>query len=409
MKFTYLDKIINNSLLENRVTYEPTVRELNGKEILLSVNKGKYVIENKHFPFDVKLNISSNSCIEIKNCIFDGVLLVNPMSSEDFNQILEVTLFKTIVSKKVNLNRVANYERIDLDCCLIGSANLTNEYIGEINIFKSEIHSICLESTIIKLLSIKDSYITKVINYTDTVEKNYVDLNSILGIHKKFNNINWNLFIDSEQLENSLSEQKMYKKILRERIFFRKKDQYNITNDDLRKNISLCKNSIQDIKKQSRINCLRYIQLFKKSNDESIDDQVISELNYLYLKNKKYSLGVYILLSMIGFFYRPSKVIILSALIVFFFGFFIFIIDLSSNATSSIFTIDCLLKLLNSIYTSGLTFFTIGTFNISPEESVIISIFKQVVTLLEAGLGIILTSTILVSFMNKYLFSYRNN
>ncbi|MGP8154910.1 MAG: ion channel [Smithella sp.] len=55
------------------------------------------------------------------------------------------------------------------------------------------------------------------------------------------------------------------------------------------------------------------------------------------------------------------------------------------------------------IFFSGITFFTIGYSDILKETVSTIEPIRKILDLIEAGIGIILTSTILISFMNKYL------
>ena len=64
---------------------------------------------------------------------------------------------------------------------------------------------------------------------------------------------------------------------------------------------------------------------------------------------------------------------------------------------------NVLRELINSVYFSGITFFTIGYSDTLGEAPKSVEPLRQILILIEAAMGIILTSTILLSFMNKYL------
>jgi len=414
--FEHIEKIINNNPLEKQDMYVPGNSELISEEIVLHVNKKKLILENLHFVYDVKFNIISDSSISIKNCTFDKSVIFKPNLEIDSEPTLDIRIFKTIASTYINFNRCAKYGTIELDCCVTHSANFADDSIEHISIYRSEIDNLYLESNIINTLSITDSYICKITNYAKDIKTVEIDADSIRGYYSKFKNIKLNNFIDYAYIKKCRSEIIKNKNLLIMRLMHGAADGYKISNDDLKNNISVSKEAIKETKQLSRKNYLRYIQLLKKSTDESIDDHVISELNYLYLKNKKYSWYIFILLSSIGFFYKPSRVILLSVTTILFFGLMLFALDHLTCSTanlSNLFTTDYPSqtgeKLLNAMYSSGLTFFTLGYSLPTTKAVASIQHIKQFFTLMEAGIGIILTSTILISFMNKYLFSYRNN
>ena len=135
------------------------------------------------------------------------------------------------------------------------------------------------------------------------------------------------------------------------------------------------------------------------SRDETIDDSVISELNYLYHKNKDHSPLVYFLLSMVGFFHKPFRPIVTSCLVIIIFGISFYsiknfdnrMLTLSELLNPNIMAI-VLTDLIDSVYFSGITFFTIGYSDIIGESNSILEPTRKLLILLEAGIGIILTS-----------------
>ncbi len=110
---------------------------------------------------------------------------------------------------------------------------------------------------------------------------------------------------------------------------------------------------------------------------------------------------VYIPLNLIGFFYKPSKIIFLSIITIFVFGLIFHTFDTYDN---QLITWSKIMgKLANDIYFSGLTFLTIG-YPATPANSIeSIHIIKKIFVIFEAGIGILLSSSLLISFMNKYL------
>lgn len=408
-RFKHIDKILNNNPRVKQDKYVPKLLELIDGSVVLTVAGNELLLENLHFEEDVKIKIYNKSEINIKNCTFEGILIFSPQPEGVISGI-DIFVFKTIVKNKINFNRVANYARAELDCCVTSSANFSDDNIDFVKIFKSEIDEVYFEGTTVKELSITHSFIKNIINYDLNARDIYIDIESILNNYKKFNEIKVSSFINDEYIKESKSKIKEYNNLIKSKKSLNPNKSFKEFKNDLINNINVEKKSIVDHKKIARSHYLKYIQTIKKSKDESIDDSVISELNYLYFKNKKYSPLIYLLLSSVGFFYKPSKAIFLSVLTILTFGIAFYSINhfgdrlltLSEICTPSILN-KVAGEFVDAIYMSGITFFTIGYPGNLGEAVSFVELIRKVLILIEAGMGIILISTILISFMNKYL------
>lgn len=247
-------------------------------------------------------------------------------------------------------------------------------------------------------------------NYNLDATNIYIDLESILNHYKAFKHIQLTSFLNEGHLYDCRLRIKEYRNLIKSRSSLNPDKSFLEFKKDLIHNINVENESIKEGKVTARAHYLKYIQIIKQSKDESIDDGVISELNYLYFKNKQYSPLISLLLNSVGYFYKPSRAILLSVYMIVIFGIAFYSINnfgcrfltLSEISTPSALS-RVAADLINSIYFSGITFFTIGYSDIIGESVSTIEPIRKVLILLEAGLGIILTSTILLSFMNKYL------
>ena len=408
-KFKHIDKIINNRPRAKQDKYAPKPHELIDESIVLRVTDNEFVLEDIHFEEDVKIEIVNKSEIKILNCTFEQTLIISPETEGDLNGI-DILVYKTIVKNNININRVANYVRTELDCCVTSSVNFSDDNIDLVRIFRSEIDEVYFEGTIVKELSITHSFIKRIMNYNLDATNIYIDLESILNHYKTFKNIKLTSFLNEGHLNDCRLRIKEYRNLIKSRSSLNPNKSFLEFKKDLIHNINVENESIKEGKVTARAHYLKYIQIIKQSKDESIDDGVISELNYLYFKNKQYSPLISLLLNSVGYFYKPSRAILLSVYMILIFGIAFYSINnfgcrfltLSEISTPSVLS-RVAVDLINSIYFSGITFFTIGYSDIIGESVSTIEPIRKVLILLEAGIGIILTSTILLSFMNKYL------
>ncbi len=408
-KFKHIDEIIKNNPREEQVEYTPNAFELIDETIQLRAAKSLYVLENAHFKNDVRINICTNSEVEIKNCTFDGYLIINPQAQDGLTEIV-VRLYKVLVNHRINFLRVANYVEANIDCCVASSVNFFDDNVDFVRIHRSEIDEVYFEGTNVQKISITRSFIKRISNYDLISSSIYIDLESILNHYGKFKNIKVDDFVDYKVIHEHKSKIKEYKKYIKSKESLNPSKTFSEFKADVLNNISLANRSIVNHNKSARSQYLKYIQLIMKSKDESIDDSVISELNYLYFKNKEYPCYIHFLLNSIGFFYRPSRAILSALLVIIGFGIVYYLMAhfgfrfLSyKELFSATKLLDVAGELIDSIYFSGITFFTIGYSDIIGAASKSIEPFRKITILIEAAMGIILTATILVSFMNKYL------
>lgn len=409
-KFKFIDKIIEQKYVDSRKEYTPTMGTDFGEEINLTSTAPEFLLENLIFHKTLKISIPHATKITIKNCLFNGALIINPDSNNTLKDI-EVFIYKTVANQNININRLADFKSINVDCCVIESIYIRDVGIGELSFFGSEILEVGFDGTKIKNLEITDNFLS-VLKYEHLqIEKINIDITSILAYHKKLNKIRVNNFYDKSLLENWTSQMNEYEKQLAGNEIpdnYKTRKEYERV---LKHNIKVCRDSISDHQERCRQYLLNFYLLLKKSIHASIDNYVLSDLNYFFYRNKKYNPIIWTVLFAFGFFYKPSRVIFSSILSVIFFGIVFYMI---SHANSALLSFSDLLnpniintvfhELANSVYFSGITFYTVGYSDLLDGFVSGNYIFiKQLLVIIEAAIGIIFSSAILISFMNKYI------
>jgi hypothetical protein len=409
VEFEYKEIILQNEQRKNLSEFKRGIFDLIEDWIILKAGLEPCVLENFHFKHNVKIKAYKNSIIKIENCSFDGCLIIYPEGEDDISGI-NIYIYNTIVNNRINFNRVANYQDVSIYYSVIRSANFTDSKVDLLKIFRSEIDEVYFEGVNVNELEIKRSYIKKILNYDLISSSIKIDIESVLNHYKKLSNIKKDDFINHENINDACSKIKEFKKCIKSKKSPNPKTTFSELKVDMLQNVIIAKKIISKEKLIARSHFLKYIQLILSSKDESVDGNVISELNYIYFKNTKYPWYIHFLLSSVGFFYKPSKAILSSFLAIVFFGIVFYIIHHFNCRLLSLEELfykgnffNVFSEVIDAIYFSGITFFTIGYGETLGVASNSIEPIRKIFILSEAGTGILLTSSVLISFINKYL------
>jgi len=371
----------------------------------INISEREKQFNNLIFDKTVRFCVRSDCKINIENSTFKGSLIVMP---EEAVQIT-VFAFKVTVNDSINLNREAMYKSVEIDSCVAKSVIFSDYYADNVTIYKSELDEVIFESTIVNDLSIKRSIIRRFSMYDFAPRKVWLDVETILGGKVSVSSLTYKSFINIDYINDCNSKISELKELLKSGVSLNPNKSSNEFCNDMVNNIQVYKDSIAEHKNNSRLNFLRFMLLAKKSSDESVDDIVISDLSFVFFRNRKYKKILFILLWCVGFFYKPLRVLACSISIIITFGLIYYTI---LNFNNRFFLIEdftmistwrqIVIDLVNAIYFSGITFFTIGFGDIAGNDSTIAEVARKGFVLIEAGLGILLSSTVLVSFLNRY-------
>lgn len=405
-KFKHIKDIIQKNYLRNLSIYQPKASEDYGTEgIKLDCLKSKFKLKNLVFTRDVEIKLKTTADISINSCVFRGSLRIHSDTQEDLNDI-ELLIFKSIIYDLFCIGPHVGYKSINVDCIAAREMFVTAD-AKYVNIYRSEIPKLEFEGGIIDNFVLKDSFMQILSYYHTRFREVDIDTKTFLKYFKKLENIKIGNFY-TDFLDKAQREIKIEKKKLKNKEF-----PANIPASECVKiiirNIRIKKELIDKCKHDARIKYLDFLSLLKKSKNESIDSQVIADLNYNYYKNKAYNPLVYCMMWALGFFYRPLRIIVSSTIIIFVFGLaYLLLAHLGSSPVISEnkmpFNIaEYLSVLVKYIYFSGFTFYTIGYSDIM--ENLVnqhLVLIKQVLVLLEGCIGVICNSSIVVALLNKH-------
>ena len=257
-KFKHIDTILKNRPEAEQVTYIPKNLELIEGCIKLRATPNLFLLENLQFQNDVEIQIVSKTEIEIKHCTFDGALFITPKPESELDGI-SVRLFKTIVNSHINFNRLGNYKNASIDCCLTGTVNFSDQDIDYIDIYFSEIDEVYFEGTIVKELSILDSFIKRILhNGLDSKSIN-IDLKSVMNHYRKFNKIRVESFVNDQYIDECKEEIKKFKKHIKSEKSPSPKKSFSEFKTDMINNILITKESIA----QSKNDAVSYYCIFR--------------------------------------------------------------------------------------------------------------------------------------------------
>jgi hypothetical protein len=408
--FKFSGKIFKNDNLDKLPDYTPTIQTDYDSEIRIDCNKAEFVLENKIFHKNVRINIKASSKIKIKNCVFMHSLSLYP-ETEHAIKNMSLHCYKILVKQNLVLVRDAAFSKVSIDSCAMAEFIVTDSLLDEIEFYNTEVsNDIYLEGTHIGEFVIHKCYINIIKNYFLEVNEVDIDIASFEGYHKDVLAIKPKNFIDHSELNKAKSEIRNYKTVLHN-----KSMPYGKTKKEIKaiakQNTKIFRESIADRKKNATKNFLNFILLIKKSTHESIDAQILAELNYRYYRNKQYNPFIFIGLWMLGFFFKPSRLIITTIVAIFSFGILYY---LAAHTGDSLMTFNQLmsessvkniiLDLNKFIYFSVITFYTIGYSDLPDsikmhDGAVFI---KQYLVFFEAIIGVFINSSIIISLMNRH-------
>jgi hypothetical protein len=371
----------------------------------INISEEETKFNNLIFDKTVSFRVKTNCKINIENSTFEGSLIVMP---DDAVQIT-IFIYNVSVNGNISLNREATYISIELDTCSAKSVIITDYNADNVTIYKSDFQQVIFEGTTVKELSIKRSMIRRFSIFDFEPEKVYLDVETILCGHKSICSLTYKNFIDIGHIDDCNNKICEMNELLKSKVALNPNKSLIEFKSDVVNNIKVYNDSITEHKNGARLNFLRFIKLAKLSIDESVDDIVIADLSFVYFRNRKYRIILFILLWCVGFFYKPFRVLVCSTAVIISFGLIYYAI---ANFQYSFFPIhdftllstwkQIAIDLVNAIYFSGITFFTIGFGDIAGNDSILAEVARKGFVLVEAGLGILLSSTLLISFLNRH-------
>ena len=116
--FNHIDFIFGDYLNKKKDEYSGTTFNTDHDTILINAVGKNLKLENLIFKYDIKIQIPHDAKIYICNCIFEKGLRFSPESEED-NSKIDIIIFKTIINKRCNILRVANYKKLKLIAVLL--------------------------------------------------------------------------------------------------------------------------------------------------------------------------------------------------------------------------------------------------------------------------------------------------
>ncbi len=309
----------------------------------------KISIKNQIFDKHITLRLQSITTIELDNCVFEKGLSVQSLENEP----LSVSIACCIIRSGINLSRISNYKEFSASYSFIESASFGDVSYEEISIAYSEIPIIHMNMCEIKSFSTIKAHLNLIFCTKSIIQNNSISKDSF-DTYEVLKCITPGLFL----------------KVL-------PKDNKNPNTERVR---------------NARNDLLNFIFLLSNSDDLRFETEINAKLNYSYHKYKN-KLPTRVFLYPVGYFYKPTRVIFTSVIVVVLFGFaYKFIAGTKGS-----------LKLFECVYFSGITFFTIGYSDILDGLTEKRAILKEMLVLIEAGLGISLCSSLLASLLNKYI------
>ena len=179
----------------------------------ISCDSANYELKNEVFDSDVRIDVAKSTRISITGCIFNASLIINP-SMEDLVDI-EIYIYKSIVKENLNVNRIADYEKIGIDKCIINYLNITDCNVDEIDIYLSEIITTSCDGTKVNHLRIHDCFLKILMrNQSASFNDVSIDLNSFSGYHKAVHYINSKHFVYEKGVQEARQMIRTSRKLL---------------------------------------------------------------------------------------------------------------------------------------------------------------------------------------------------
>jgi len=322
------------------------------------------VIENLHFTDTVTFYLKERvPSITVRNCIFEEGLSF-AYHSEGKWKVNSFLIFNSVCKALAVGSNGLDFEKVSIDKCAISDLLLCAEDIDYLDFFRSDIPNICVESKLIKEI---------------------VDRGSYLGLLKIFRTDFYKIRMKTESFEQ-------YKTSILDVSI----------NDFIKEDLRPVKWYDREIVKTEQyewaINyLLNFLDFIKRTNFVNSSVNYVSDVEYLYQKSRtaRTSKIALVLLTMLGFFRKPWRIVMVSCIVIFLFSIGYFFITKETFSFAQ------------SLFFSGITFFTIGYSDMTIIKDVSVikcggDFLKQFFIFAEAGLGMFLSSSLLVSIINKH-------
>jgi len=342
-------------------------------------------IKNQMFSKHITIRVRSITEIEIDNCVIEEGITIENLERRPISVHVSFCIFKS----GINLVRTNDYKKLIVNYSYVQAIRLGDVKYQEISIGYSEVLKIDMSCSEIQSFSTFKSHFKLILCDKTIIHNNLIRMDSF-ETYRVLRHINTNIFLE-ENLTNIYKKRLIEsKKKIKECV---KQDEIEEIKKYIKKIKTANKKGKLEIKQAARSNLLSFILLISHSDDLRFETEINAKLNYSFHKYKN-NIFMRVLLYPVGYFYKPSRVIFTSLTLILLFGF------IYKNIAGTT------ISLYDTIYFSGITFFTIGYSDVFDKFTGISAIVKNTLVLLEGGLGISLCSSLLASLMNKYINKY---